>query len=131
MPSHSSIEKKEAGQIKKVGFSFHDTADVLDQILTAHPEMDFVQLQINYLDWEDANIQSRLCYEVALKHQKEIIVMELIKGEILAQVPETAVKMIQNQNLILCTNCQYCVEGCPQHLPIINYLKEVAKTFEN
>ena len=93
--------------------------------------MNFVQLQINYLDWEDANIQSRLCYEVALKHQKEIIVMELIKGEILAQVPETAVKMIQNQNLILCTNCQYCVEGCPQHLPIINYLKEVAKTFEN
>lgn len=72
-----------------MGFSFHDTADVIDQILTAHPEMDFVQLQINYLDWEDANIQSRLCYEVALKHQKEIIVMEPIKGGTLAQVPET------------------------------------------
>ncbi|MTN44621.1 4Fe-4S dicluster domain-containing protein [Turicibacter sanguinis] len=233
--------KKEAGQIKKVGFSFHDTADVLDEILTAYPEMDFVQLQINYLDWEDEQIQSRKCFEVALKHQKEIIVMEPIKGGTLAQVPkpvealfkgvnpqnsvaswairyaaslpnvmmvlsgmsnleqildntaymqnfvpfneeefkivETATQIIQNQDFIPCTNCQYCVEGCPkkiaipsyfilynsdttqkeaylnytqthgkasdcigckkcermcpQHLPIIQYLKEITKTFED
>ncbi|WP_195932138.1 aldo/keto reductase [Turicibacter sanguinis] len=233
--------KKEAGQIKKVGFSFHDTADVLDEILTAHPEMDFVQLQINYLDWEDEQIQSRKCFEVALKHQKDIIVMEPIKGGTLAQVPkpvealfkgvnpqnsvaswairyaaslpnvmmvlsgmsnleqlldntaymqnfvpfneeefkivETATQIIQNQDFIPCTNCQYCVEGCPkkiaipsyfilynsditqkeaylnytkthgkasdcigckkcermcpQHLPILQYLKEITKTFED
>ncbi|WP_110953470.1 aldo/keto reductase [Anaerosinus massiliensis] len=81
-------EKKQAGKIKQVGFSFHDRADLLDEILTAHPEVDFVQLQINYLDWEDAGIQSRKCYEVARKHRKPVIVMEPVKGGMLAKVPE-------------------------------------------
>lgn len=56
---------KEKGLLKHVGFSFHDKADVLDELLTKHPEMEFVQLQINYADWEDDNVQSRRCYEVA------------------------------------------------------------------
>ena len=80
--------QKDAGKIKQMGFSFHDHADLLDEILTAHPEVDFVQLQINYLDWENASIQSRKCYEVARKHNKPVIVMEPVKGGTLAQVPE-------------------------------------------
>ena len=82
------LEKKAEGKIKKLGFSFHDSAEVLDRILTRHPEMEFVQLQINYLDWEDSNVQSRLCYEVARKYGKDIIVMEPVKGGKLANVPE-------------------------------------------
>lgn len=82
------LNKKKEGKIKKLGFSFHDTAEVLDRILTNHPEMEFVQLQINYLDWEDEKVQSRLCYEVARKHGKDIIVMEPVKGGKLADVPE-------------------------------------------
>jgi len=57
--------KKAEGNVVKMGFSFHDTADLLDEILTAHPEVDFVQLQINYLDWDNESIQSGKCYEVA------------------------------------------------------------------
>lgn len=80
-------KKKEGGEIKSLGFSFHDTAAVLDKILTKHPEMEFVQLQINYLDWENDKVQSRLCYEVARKHGKQIIVMEPVRGGALANVP--------------------------------------------
>lgn len=84
------IKKKNEGKIKRLGFSFHDTAEVLDRILSAHPEMEFVQLQINYLDWLDTKVQSKLCYEVARKHGKEIIVMEPVKGGQLASLPEEA-----------------------------------------
>ena len=81
---------KQQGIVKKTGFSFHDTADILDRILTEHPEIDCVLMQINYLDWESPFIQSRLCYETALKHGKEIFVMEPVKGGTLAQLPEEA-----------------------------------------
>ncbi len=75
---------KEEGLVRHAGFSFHDTADVLDEILTKHPEMEFVQLQINYMDWEDDGVQARACYEVAHKHNKPIIIMEPVKGGRLA-----------------------------------------------
>lgn len=88
-------EKKKEGKIKHIGFSFHDTADLLDEILTAHPVVDFVQLQINYIDWENESIQSKKCYEVARKHNKSIIVMEPIKGGTLAKVPEKAEKLFK------------------------------------
>ena len=82
-------EKKAAGLARHVGFSFHGTADLLDEILTAHPEVDFVQLQINYLDWESENVQSHRCYEVASRHGKSVVVMEPVKGGTLAHmVPE-------------------------------------------
>lgn len=87
--------KKNEGKVKKFGFSFHDTADLLDEILTAHPEVDFVQLQINYIDWENESIQSRKCYEVARKHHKPIVVMEPIKGGTLAKVPEEVEKLFK------------------------------------
>lgn len=80
---------KRQGVVKKIGFSFHDRAAVLDEILTEHPEVDYVQLQINYLDWEDAGIQSRLCHEIAVKHGKKIIVMEPVKGGSLVRLPQT------------------------------------------
>ncbi len=87
--------KKEEGKVKQFGFSYHDNADLLDEILTEHPEVDFVQLQINYLDWDSGSIQSRRCYEVARKHRKPIIVMEPVKGGMLANIPEKAQKILK------------------------------------
>ena len=80
-------EQKEAGLIRHAGFSFHSTPEELDALLTAHPEMEFVQLQINYADWDNPAIQSRRCYEVARKHGKPVIVMEPVKGGMLATPP--------------------------------------------
>lgn len=89
---------KEEGLIKHLGFSFHDSAEVLDRILTEHPETEFVQIVINYYDWESSWVQARKCYEVIRKHEKEVIVMEPVKGGMLAKVPEEIeVKMKQMQ----------------------------------
>jgi predicted aldo/keto reductase-like oxidoreductase len=81
-------EAKKKGLIRHWGFSFHDTPELLDQILTDHPDAEFVQLQINYADWDNPSIQSRACYEVARKHNKPIIVMEPVKGGTLANPPK-------------------------------------------
>lgn len=89
-------EKKNQGKVKKIGFSYHADAKLLDEILTAHPEVDFVQLQINYLDWNSESIQSRKCYEVARKHNKKVVVMEPVKGGTLAKVPEKAEKLLKD-----------------------------------
>ncbi len=89
------MKKKAEGKIRRVGFSYHDNAELLDEILTAHPEMEFVQLQINYLDWEDKNVQSRKCYEVARKHGKDIIIMEPVKGGTLAYLPPKAAELLK------------------------------------
>jgi len=79
---------KRAGKIKHWGFSFHDTPELLDKLLTLHPNADFVQLQINYLDWDSKSVYSREIYEVARKHNKPIIIMEPVKGGQLALLPE-------------------------------------------
>ena len=86
-------EKKKAGLIKQIGFSYHDNAVLLDRILTEHPEVDFVQLQINYLDWTSPVIQSEANYEVCKKHGKPVVVMEPIKGGKLIDLPEEAAKL--------------------------------------
>ena len=87
---------KEKGLARSIGFSFHDDAETLDRILTDHPEVDVVQLQINYLDWNAAVAQSGRCYEVAARHGKEVIVMEPVKGGILANLPAPAMELFTN-----------------------------------
>lgn len=91
-------EKKREGLIKHVGFSFHSTAEELESILNNHPEMEFVQLQINYGDWENPAIQARACYEVARRHGKPIIIMEPVKGGMLATPPEAIVEIFKHKD---------------------------------
>lgn len=179
--------KKAEGKAKHIGFSYHDSAELLDKVLTAHPEIEFVQLQLNYLDWEDENVQSRKCYEVCCRHGKPVIVMEPVKGGRLAMLPETAESLLKahapessvsswalrfaasHENVMVvlsgmstpeqvadnlatftdfrpldeteqqllteaaariratvaigCTSCRYCVDGCPQGIPIPDVFK--------
>ena len=89
-------EKKKEGLIKHVGFSFHSTPEELEEILIRHPEMEFVQLQINYGDWENPAIQSRAVYEMARKYGKPVIIMEPVKGGMLANPPESVAKILKN-----------------------------------
>ena len=88
-------EKKAEGRIRHVGFSFHSTPEELEQILIKHPEMEFVQLQINYADWENPAIQSRACYEMARKYGKSVVIMEPVKGGMLATPPDTVRKILK------------------------------------
>lgn len=90
------VQKMKAeGKIKHIGFSFHDTADALDEILTNHPEMEFVQLQINYYDWDSESVQSRKCYETAVKHGVPVIVMEPVKGGTLANLAQEPAEILK------------------------------------
>lgn len=90
--------KKEEGFIKHIGLSTHGNAEFLEELLFEHPEIEFVLLQINYLDWEDEGIQSRECLEVARKYGKEVMIMEPYKGGFLADVPEEAEKIMKEYN---------------------------------
>ena len=90
-------QKKEAGLVRHIGFSYHDGPELLDRVLTAHPEIEYVQLQLNYLDWDSAGVQSHACYDVATRHGKPVIVMEPVKGGTLAQVPAELEKMFKDR----------------------------------
>lgn len=85
---------KEQGKIRHLGFSFHDSAEYLDRFLTAHPEMEFVQIQFNYADYEDPNVESRKCYEVCRKHGKPVLIMEPVKGGSLVNLPQEALDLM-------------------------------------
>ncbi len=175
-------EQKDEGLIKHIGFSFHDKADALDEVLTLHPEMEFVQLQINYADWESFSVESRRCHEVAGKHNKPVIIMEPLKGGSLSVLPDKLAGIFKSYNAeaslsswalryaasldgiltvlsgmstleqmkdnisfmknfiplssdemsvirhvqeelklipnIPCTDCQYCIKGCPRNILI-------------
>lgn len=90
-------EQKAKGVIREVGFSFHDTPEMLDELLTKHPDVDFVQLQLNYADWENPHVQSHGIYEVARKHGKPIVVMEPVKGGLLANPPVAIRELFQKE----------------------------------
>ena len=172
---------KAEGRIRHVGLSFHDRAEVLDQILTEYPQIEVVQIQFNYLDYDYIAVQSRKCYEVCRKHGKPVLVMEPVKGGSLVNLPEEAKKVLDDlhggspasyairfaagfpgmmmvlsgmsnmeqmkdnlsymrdfkplnetelaavnkvqeifhkMNMIPCTACRYCVEGCPKQISI-------------
>lgn len=89
-------ELKEQGLVKHIGFSYHDKAEVLDRILTEHLCTEYVQLQLNYLDWESVSIEARKCYEVAVKHRKKVLVMEPVKGGTLAKLPAEAEALLRD-----------------------------------
>ena len=86
-------ELKAEGKVRHVGMSFHDRAEVLDEILTKHPELEVVQIQFNYVDFEDEKVESRKCYEVCRKHGKPVIIMEPVKGGSLVNLPDAAQKV--------------------------------------
>ncbi|MEI3058879.1 MAG: aldo/keto reductase [Eubacteriales bacterium] len=91
-----ALEFKKEGKIHHFGISFHDTADVLDTILTEYPQVEFVQIQLNYVDFDDSAVQSRRCYEVCRKHGKPVIVMEPVKGGNLVKLPDEAKKILDD-----------------------------------
>ena len=86
----TAFRLKAEGKVRHVGISFHDTAEVLEQILTDYPDIEVVQIQFNYLDYDDPAVQSHRCYEVCRKHGKPVIVMEPVKGGNLVNLPEEA-----------------------------------------
>lgn len=88
-------KQKEKGLVRHWGFSFHGTPRMLDELLMENPDAEFVQLQINYADWENANVASRECYEIARKHEKPIIIMEPVKGGMLAAPPEKVAHLLK------------------------------------
>lgn len=90
-----ALELKREGKIKHFGLSFHDKAYVLDKILTEYPEVEVVQIQFNYVDYEDASVEGRKCYEVCEKHGKPVIVMEPVKGGNLVNLPDDADRILR------------------------------------
>ena len=89
---------KAEGRIRHIGISFHDSAEVLDRVLTEHPEVEFVQIALNYLDWEHASVQARRCYETIRRHGRQVVVMEAVKGGTLASVPEDVEALLREAN---------------------------------
>ena len=89
-----ALELQAQGKIRHIGMSFHDSAEVLDRILTERKEIEVVQLQINYVDWIDPRVQAKECYEVCVKHGKPVIVMEPVKGGSLVNLPEKAAALL-------------------------------------
>lgn len=177
----TSIELKKQGKIKHFGISFHDKASVLEEILIQYPEIEVVQIQFNYLDYDSASVEGRKCYEIARKYNKDVLIMEPVKGGALINLPKEAqeifdslnggsnasyairfaasfegitmvlsgmsneMQMLDNisfmkdfkplnnvefdavkkvcdifnrQNLIACTACKYCLDGCIKNIPI-------------
>ncbi len=90
--------EKESGRIRNYGFSFHGGPELLDELLTEHPDVDFIQLQINYCDWESPKVRARENYEVARKHNKQIVIMEPVKGGSLADPPKEVKEIFDKAN---------------------------------
>lgn len=127
-----ALDLKEEGLIRHLGISFHDDAEFLDKILTEHPEIEIVQLQFNYLDYEDPVVQSRKCYEVCVKHDKPIIVMEPVKGGTLAKVPDEAKALLSS--LSASSPASYALRyvlGFPQIRMVISGMSDIPQMDDN
>ena len=126
-------EMKRQGKVRKMGFSFHDSAEMLDRILCDHPEVDFVQIQLNYLDWESENVQSRLCYETCLRHGKPMIVMEPVKGGMLAKVPSRAEEMLRraDPNASVASWAIRFAASCPAVFMVLSGMSNMEQLCDN
>ena len=124
---------KEEGKVVNAGLSFHDKAAVLDEILEAHPEMDFVQLQINYADWENPMTESRKCYEVARKHFKPVIIMEPVQGGNLANPPKQVADILKkaNPDASLASWALRFTMDIPNVITVLSGMSDVAQMKDN
>ena len=95
----TAFKLKEMGLVKHVGLSFHDSPEFLDKILNEYPDVEVVQIQFNYLDYDNPNVQSKGVYDVCRKHNKPILVMEPVKGGTLANLPLDAKKIVDSLNV--------------------------------
>ncbi len=116
----TAFELKKEGKVRHVGISFHDSAEFLEQILTDYPDVEVVQLQLNYLDWDDASVQSRACYEVCRKYGKPIIVMEPVKGGKLAKLPLAASQVFDSLGSM--SAASYAIRFAAGHEGVISVL---------
>jgi uncharacterized protein len=126
-------ELKEEGKIKHYGFSFHGTAKVLDKILSEHEDVDFVQLQINYADWNNPSVDSKGVYEVARKHNKPIVVMEPIKGGTLANPPKPVADLLKkaDPNASLASWAVRFVASLPGIMVVLSGMSNVEQMEDN
>ena len=123
---------KEEGLIRHFGMSFHDKAEVLDMILTEHPEVEFVQIQFNYVDYEDEAVEARKVYEVCVKHNKPVIVMEPVKGGSLVKLPEDADKIFRE--LGDASNASYAIRfaaSFPKMAMVLSGMSDMAQMTDN
>ena len=127
-----ALELKAEGKIRHFGLSFHDKPDLLDRILTENPEVEFVQIQFNYLDYEDAAVESRKVYEVCEKHSKPVIVMEPVKGGSLVNLPKEADEILRNLNG--CSNAGYALRfaaGFPSTAMVLSGMSDMDQMRDN
>lgn len=128
----TAFELKKEGKVRHVGISFHDTAEVLEQILTEYPEIEIVQIQLNYLDYDDTAVQSRKCLEVCKKFNKPILVMEPVKGGNLIKLPEEAQKIFDE--LHGGSNASYAIRfaaGCDNVVMVLSGMSDMDQMNDN
>lgn len=124
---------KEEGKIKHYGFSFHGTPELLDTLLQKHPDVEFVQLQINYADWNNPSVQSKAVYEVARKYNKPIIVMEPVKGGMLANPPKPVAEVLKkaNPNVSYASWAVRFVASLPGIMVVLSGMSDIAQMQDN
>ena len=129
----TALALKEEGKIRHVGLSFHDTADLLDQILTDYPQMEVVQIQFNYVDYEDTAVQSRKCMEVCEKHGKPCLIMEPVKGGSLVNLPADAQAVFDALGTGL-SNASYAIRfvaGFPNNRMVLSGMSSLEQMKDN
>ena len=124
---------KEQGKIRHLGISFHDKADVLERILTEYPQVEIVQIQFNYVDYEDASVESRKVYEVCEKHGKPVIVMEPVKGGSLVNLPQEAQQVFDDLHADM-SNASYAIRfaaGFPNICMVLSGMSDMTQMQDN